>query len=110
MSASRLIPHFLRNTGLRERFALAMGVFVISTGLAVTLLMESRLSTGLRESAHQRLSYVARDLAKRIEEDLSERRLEISRLAIALSSSDGMSARPMQQVLDGLRARVPAYA
>ena len=67
---ARAIRSVLRRPGLRERLALAMGAFVVSIGVGLTLLMEWRLAAGLRESAQQRLEYLARDLSSRIGEDL----------------------------------------
>jgi len=107
---ARAIRSVLRRPGLRERLALAMGAFVVSIGVGLTLLMEWRLAAGLRESAQQRLEYLARDLSSRIGEDLRERRLEVSRLALVLGSSDVLNSRAVQQTLDGLQTRVPAYA
>ena len=104
---ARAIRSVLRRPGLRERLALAMGAFVVSIGVGLTLLMEWRLAAGLRESAQQRLEYLARDLSSRIGEDLRERRLEVSRLALVLGSSDVLNSRAVQQTLDGLQTRVP---
>lgn len=99
-----------RRMGLRERFALAMGIFVISTGLVVTVLVEWRLANGLEKSARDHLQHVANEIAHDISNDVNRRRREIARLAVILGNSDTIHSASAQQVLDGLRSRQPAYA
>lgn len=96
--------------GIRERFALAMGVFVISSGFAVTVLTEWRLANGLRGAAKDHLQHIAGDVARNIHEDLINRRLEINRLAVILGSANTVHSQSAQQVIDGLKDQQPAYA
>lgn len=96
--------------GIRERFALAMGVFVISSGFAVTVLTEWRLANGLQQAARDHLQHIAGDVARNIHEDLINRRLEINRLAVILGSANTVHSRTAQQVIDGLKEQQPAYA
>lgn len=104
------VHHIRQTVSLRERLALAMGAFVLITGLGVTVLMEQRLAHGLQQSAQQRLTYEAKDIAHSIEADLNERRLEIARLALVLGAAEVVHASTSQQIFDSLLDRVPAYA
>lgn len=96
--------------GIRERFALVMGVFVVSTGFVVTLLTEWRLANGLQQAAKDHLQHIAGDVARNIHEDLINRRLEVNRLAVILGSANTVHSRAAQQVIDGLKDQQPAYA
>ena len=99
-----------QGSGIRGRFALAMGVFVISSGLAMTLLVEWRLSSGLQTAARDHLQHIAGDVARNLQQDLSTRRQEVNRLAVVLGSANVVHSRAAQQVLDGLKSQQPAYA
>lgn len=99
-----------RRTGLRERFALAIGIFVISTGLVVTALVEWRLASVLQETAREQLQHTANEIAHDIVSDVNRRRSEVTRLALILGNSDTIHSASAQQVLNGLTARQPAYA
>jgi diguanylate cyclase (GGDEF)-like protein len=95
---------------MRERFALAMGIFVITSGLVVTVLVEWRLAVVLQASAREHLQHVANEIAHDLSSDVERRRREVSRLAAILGETDTVHSSAAQQVLDGLRVRQPAYA
>lgn len=89
---------------------MVMGVFVISSGLVVTMLVEWRLANGLQKAARDHLQHIAGDVARAIGNDLMERRLEVDRLAVVVRSADVVHSRSAQQVFDALKAQQPAYA
>lgn len=99
-----------RHLGLRERFALAMGVVVIASGLAVTLLVEWRLTSSLQTTVRQNLQHVAGMIAQEIAADVGRHRLEMARLALALGSLKDPRSSQVQPLLDRLKSSQPAYA
>jgi len=110
LSVKELPQSLKRRLSIRARFAMAMGVFVISSGLVVTVLVDWRLSSGLQKAARDHLQHIAGDVARAINNDLTDRRLEVDRLAVVVGSTDVAHSRSAQHVFDGLKTQQPAYA
>jgi diguanylate cyclase (GGDEF)-like protein len=89
---------------------MAMGVFAISSGLVVTVLVEWRLASGLQQAARDHLQHIAGDVARALGNDLHARRQEVDRLAVVVGSADVAHSRSAQHVFDGLKSQQPAYA
>jgi diguanylate cyclase (GGDEF)-like protein len=99
-----------RLSGLRVRFALAMGAFGIALGVLMGGVINWRLEEGLRGAAHVQLQAIAHELADYLSQSLGSRSREIALVADLVGRTAAADPLPIRHALDLVRQRQPAYA
>lgn len=99
-----------RLSGLRVRFALAMGAFGIALGVLMGGVINWRLEEGLRSAAHVQLQAIAHELADYLNQSLGSRAREIALVADLVGHTAAADALPLRHAIDLVRQRQPAYA